>query len=156
MCGCLSCGPYWGPGLQPRHVPWLGIEPVTLWFTGRHLVYWTTLARAVLIISGWLEIVKVEESLWKVNLLFFYFYFFRFYHFLKYFLNLFLERGEGGRKRERAINVWWPLACLNWVSGLQPSHVPWMGIELATLLFSGLHSIHWATPARALAFHSKW
>ena len=21
MCGCLSCAPYWGPGLQPRHVP---------------------------------------------------------------------------------------------------------------------------------------
>ena len=32
MCGCLSCGPYWGPGLQPRRVPWLGIEPATLWF----------------------------------------------------------------------------------------------------------------------------
>ena len=22
MCGCLSCAPYWGPGPQPRHVPW--------------------------------------------------------------------------------------------------------------------------------------
>ena len=32
MCGCLSHGPYWGPGQQPRHVPWLGIEPATLWF----------------------------------------------------------------------------------------------------------------------------
>ena len=21
MCGCLPCAPYWGPGLQPRHVP---------------------------------------------------------------------------------------------------------------------------------------
>ena len=21
MCGCLSCAPYWGPCLQPRHVP---------------------------------------------------------------------------------------------------------------------------------------
>ena len=30
MCGCLSCAPYWGPGLQPRHVPWLGIELVTI------------------------------------------------------------------------------------------------------------------------------
>ena len=26
MCGCLSCAHYWGPGLQPRHVPWLGIN----------------------------------------------------------------------------------------------------------------------------------
>ena len=33
MCGCLSHGPHWGPGLQPRHVPWLGIEPATVWFT---------------------------------------------------------------------------------------------------------------------------
>ena len=23
MCGCLSCAPYWGPGLQPRRVPLL-------------------------------------------------------------------------------------------------------------------------------------
>ena len=30
MCGCPSCGPHWGPGPQPRHVPWLGIEPATL------------------------------------------------------------------------------------------------------------------------------
>ena len=21
MCGCLSCAPYWGPGLRPKHVP---------------------------------------------------------------------------------------------------------------------------------------
>ena len=30
MCGCLLCAPYWGPGLQPRHVPCLGIELATL------------------------------------------------------------------------------------------------------------------------------
>ena len=29
MCGCLSHAPYWGPGLKPRRVPWLGIEHVT-------------------------------------------------------------------------------------------------------------------------------
>ena len=34
-CGCLSCALYWGPGLQPWHVPWLGIEPATLWFALR-------------------------------------------------------------------------------------------------------------------------
>ena len=22
MCGCLLCAPYWGPGPQPRHVPY--------------------------------------------------------------------------------------------------------------------------------------
>ena len=32
MRGCLSPGPHWGPGLQPRHVPRLGIQLVTLWF----------------------------------------------------------------------------------------------------------------------------
>ena len=26
--------PNWGLGLQPRHVPQLGIELATLWFTG--------------------------------------------------------------------------------------------------------------------------
>ena len=31
----LSHGPNWGPGPQPRHVPWLGIVPVTLQFTGQ-------------------------------------------------------------------------------------------------------------------------
>ena len=34
MCGCLSRAPYWGPGLKPRHVPCLGIKPVTLWLAG--------------------------------------------------------------------------------------------------------------------------
>ena len=32
MCGCTSHAACWGPGLQPRRVPWLGIEPATLWF----------------------------------------------------------------------------------------------------------------------------
>ena len=46
MCGCHLSAPYWWPGLQPRHVPWLGIEPVTLWFAGRHSIHWATPARA--------------------------------------------------------------------------------------------------------------
>ena len=32
MFGWLSHAPYWGPDPQPRHVPWLGIQPVSLWF----------------------------------------------------------------------------------------------------------------------------
>ena len=32
MCCCLSRAPYWGPGPQLRHVPCLGIKPVTLGF----------------------------------------------------------------------------------------------------------------------------
>ena len=39
--------PYWGPGWQPRHMPWLGIEPVTLWFTSWHSIHWATSARAL-------------------------------------------------------------------------------------------------------------
>ena len=47
MCGCLSCVPRWGPGLQPRHVPWLGIELVPLWFAGQSSIHWATAARAI-------------------------------------------------------------------------------------------------------------
>ena len=36
----------WGPGLQPRHVPCLGIELATLWFAGWCSIHWTTPARA--------------------------------------------------------------------------------------------------------------
>ena len=46
MCGCLSCTPNLGPGLQPRHVPLLGIKPVTLWFAGQCSTHWATPARA--------------------------------------------------------------------------------------------------------------
>ena len=46
MCGCLSHTFHWGPGPQPRHVPWLGIEPVTLWFADWHSIHWATPARA--------------------------------------------------------------------------------------------------------------
>ena len=42
MCGCFLCTPYWGPGPQPRHVSWLGIEVVTLWFAGCCPVHWAT------------------------------------------------------------------------------------------------------------------
>ena len=39
--------PHWGPGLKSRHVPWLGIEPVTLWFTVQCSMHWATPARAI-------------------------------------------------------------------------------------------------------------
>ena len=61
---CLSHTHNQGPGLQPRHVPWLGIEPVTFQFTGWHSIHWATLARATLS----------------------YFYFLRSWHFLIYTL----------------------------------------------------------------------
>ena len=37
---------HWGPTLQLRHVSWVGIEPVTLWFAGLHSIHWATPARA--------------------------------------------------------------------------------------------------------------
>ena len=46
MCGRLSHAPYWGPGPQLRPMPWVGIEPVTLSFRGRHSVHWFTPAGA--------------------------------------------------------------------------------------------------------------
>ena len=42
----LTCPPYWGPGPQPRHVPWLGIKSETLWFAGQHSIHWATPPRA--------------------------------------------------------------------------------------------------------------
>ena len=47
MCSCLLRASHWRPGLQPRHVPRLGIEPATLWFTHWHSIHWTTPAGAV-------------------------------------------------------------------------------------------------------------
>ena len=47
---CLSHAANWGSGPQPRHVPWLGIEPMTFQFTGQHWNHWATPARACLLI----------------------------------------------------------------------------------------------------------
>ena len=71
--------------------------------------------------------------------------------FLKDFIYLFLKRGEGReKKREKHQCVVASHVPQPWGPGPQPRHVPWLGIELVTLWFTGLHSIHWATPARAL------
>ena len=45
LCGCLSHAPHWGPGSQPRHVPWLGVKMVTLCFAGQRSIHWATTAR---------------------------------------------------------------------------------------------------------------
>ena len=79
----------------------------------------------------------------------FYFYFF------KDFIYLFSGRGEGRVKERRETLMCeryidhLPLACPpNWGPGLQPQHVPWLGIELVTLRFTDRRSIHWATPVK--------
>ena len=61
MWGCLLHTPYWGPGPPPRHVPWLGIEPVTLW--GWHSIHWATLARVHWCFVGHLGIVWFVDKL---------------------------------------------------------------------------------------------
>ena len=45
VCGWPSCVPHQGPGPQPRHVSWLGIEPATFWFAGPCSIHWATPAR---------------------------------------------------------------------------------------------------------------
>ena len=57
MCGYLLYAPHWGPGLQPRHVPWLGIEPATLCFAGQHSIHWATPARAGIHLFDWVAVV---------------------------------------------------------------------------------------------------
>ena len=47
--GHLSHTPNWGPGPQPRHVPWLGMDLMTFRFAGQHSVYLATPARALLL-----------------------------------------------------------------------------------------------------------
>ena len=68
---------------------------------------------------------------------------------------IFIERGEGKEKeRERNIDMWEILRLVvlytpNWGPGRQPWHVPWLEIKPMTLWFTGQHSTHWTTLARA-------
>ena len=55
---------------QPRHVPWLGIEPVTFLFVGRHSIHWATPARAY---SSSLQIYKCRNIQSGFFLLWFFF-----------------------------------------------------------------------------------
>ena len=41
QCVVASRASHWGHSRQPRHVPWLGVEPMTLRFAGRHSIHWT-------------------------------------------------------------------------------------------------------------------
>ena len=65
LCGCLSHAPYWRPGQQPRHVPWLGIKPATLWFTGQHSIHWATPARALFFVL--IEIYLTYNLHWSTK-----------------------------------------------------------------------------------------
>ena len=67
MCGCLSHTPNWAPGLQPRHVPWLGIKPATLWFTGQRPIHWATPAGAIKYFSSLLMATQNSHIIYSVN-----------------------------------------------------------------------------------------
>ena len=64
MCGCLSWAPYWEPGLQPRPMPWRGMEPATPCFAGWHSIHWATPAKAVYTFFNkmWTYGVRSQES----------------------------------------------------------------------------------------------
>ena len=49
---CLSYAHKRGPGLQPRHVPWPGIEPATFQLAGWRSVHWATPDRAPLTLTS--------------------------------------------------------------------------------------------------------
>ena len=72
--------------------------------------------------------------------------------FVFFFKNLFFyfREGNGGRKRGRETSMCGCFLCTPyWGPAPQLRHVPWLGIKLATLWFTGSHSIHSATPAMA-------
>ena len=79
----------------------------------------------------------------------------KFHHFNLFFLRFYLfisrERGWEGENHQ---------CCLSCAPhqgpGPQPRHVPWLGIKSVTFWFTGWHSIHWATPARAQLLLSRW
>ena len=73
------------------------------------------------------------------------------------FIYLFSERRERREKeRERNINVWEIHRSVATRTPLtrdlhpQPRRVPWLGIEQVTFGFTGQHTVHWATLARAI------
>ena len=79
----------------------------------------------------------------------------------KRFFNLPLERRERRekkRKRNISVAIYQLVAshmlptghASNLGPGLQPRHVPWLGIEVGPFRFADWCSVHWDAPARAL------
>ena len=71
----------------------------------------------------------------------------------KLYLFTFREGKERGRERamcEKYIDLHRSVVSRKPPTWPQPRHVPWPGIKPVTFQFAGRHSIHWATPARAL------
>ena len=70
MCGCLLFTPCWGPGRQPRHVPWMGIQPAMLWLASPRLTLWATPARTPLLLSSTVWMHFKKEHTFNVYLVF--------------------------------------------------------------------------------------
>ena len=83
-----------------------------------------------------------------------------FLNFFKDYLFIFRERRRKGKREGvkhrcmRDTSVGCPSHTLNWIPGPQPRHVLGLGIEPATFQLTGRHSVHWATPARAISWNS--
>ena len=76
--------------------------------------------------------------------------------FLKNFIYLLFRESRREEEREgekdqcaRDISIGCLLHAPSWGTWLQPTHVPYLGMEKATFQSTGCCSIHWATTARA-------
>ena len=83
-----------------------------------------------------------------------YFYFYFYLYNFKDFIHLFFERGREG-ERERNINVWLPLVHPLLGTWPKTQACALTGDQTATLWFTVLCSIHWATLARAVYLFFK-
>ena len=110
MCGCLSRIPHQGPGPQPSHVPWLGVELATLWFTGWCSIQWATPARARVLKYA----TTINSSCHRVIFSFFL---------------LERERKEGREKYWFVVPLYLCVLCCF-------SSAPWLGVESATLRYA--------------------
>ena len=61
VAGCPSHARCWGPGPQPKQVPWLGIEPVTFQFIGLRSIHWVTPARAKVLFFKYVNIREFKQ-----------------------------------------------------------------------------------------------
>ena len=82
--------------------------------------------------------------------------FIKIYYFIfkRFYLFIFRERRrEREKERERNITVWLPLTYHPLGTWPATRHVSWPGIEPVSHWFTGWHSIHWATLARAIKIY---
>ena len=79
--------------------------------------------------------------------------------FLKKILCIYFKGEEKGGDEHHCVRetlTTWLLHILCWGPGLEPRHAPWLGIKPVTFRFVGWCSIHWDTPARAVAVYCMW